>query len=378
MKAPDDLEGRRVWDAPVRVFHWSLVVCFAVAWLTREPELIDLHLAAGYTLGVLLLFRVGWGFAGSAPARFRSFVAAPSAALRYLRQTVAGSAPAYLSHNPAGAWSVLLFIALGLAQACTGPLLLSAQHGYGPLADRIATGAAAWLHELHEIGAWVMVGLLALHLAGVAVGSRAHGESLLAAMISGRKRHVPEQTPLVPRHGGVALAMIVALVVGNGAYLRASGWFENYATLRREAKAAGVPVAPPTWRDECGSCHLAYPPELLPARSWARLLDEQHQHFGEDLGLSDASLQTLKPAAAAADQGRHWAGLALRASVPARAAPQRISETGFWRERHEDVAEARFKSAPVSGRHNCEACHEDAASAIFAPRLIHQPEHISK
>lgn len=366
--------ARRVWDAPVRVVHWLLVGCFAACWLTQGARRIDLHAAAGYSLCALLLFRVAWGFFGSEPARFSQFVTAPAAAWNYLHLTWRGTAPAYLSHNPAGAWSVLAFIALGLAQCASGVLLLSAQFGYGLLADRISATLASPLHDLHEILAWALVGLLGLHLAGVVVGSASHGENLVGAMISGRKRHVPASAPRVRQHGGVALAIVVGLCVATVVYLRETGWIEGYASLRGAHRASVAKAAGGAWREECGTCHLAYPSDLLPARSWQALLRTPDQHFGEDLALGAAALQALRNEGAAADAGRKWAGWMLRRSVPAGSSPQRITETPFWRQRHEDLADSDFRPPSAAGRHDCEACHDDAASGIFAPRLIRHEE----
>lgn len=374
MKDTDELPSRRVWDLPVRVFHWLLVACFTAAWFTRDARLLDLHVAAGYGMALLLVFRMVWGLVGSRPARFASFVRSPAAALDYLRLAFSGTAPRHLSHNPAGGWSVLLLLGLGLALTVAGPLLLSAQHGFGPFADRVPASAAAALRLLHETLAWALLGLVGLHLAGVAFGSWTHRENLVAAMLSGHKAQVPATAAQVPAHAAIAVLLAGAVAVTAAATLQRSGWLDGYATLRRDTQASLQSVAAPAWREECASCHFAYPPELLPTRSWSRLLDEQQQHFGEDLGLSAAATQALREAAAGADQARRWAGLALRASVAANDAPQRITETPMWRERHEAIDAAVFKAPTVAGRHNCEACHLDAASAIFSPRVIRIPE----
>ena len=91
----------KVWDILIRIFHWSLVFFFAVAFITKD-DWMDIHSYAGYTIFFLLLFRLLWGFIGTKYARFSNFVAGPRAAIKYLTEELAGDAKHYLGHNPAG------------------------------------------------------------------------------------------------------------------------------------------------------------------------------------------------------------------------------------------------------------------------------------
>jgi cytochrome b len=374
MKAAVSRAGVNVWDAPVRAFHWSLALCFGVAWMSRGARLLDVHAAAGYAMAALLVFRIFWGFAGSEPARFRAFLVSPVSALGYLRQAITGGAPTYTSHNPAGGWSVVMMMALGLLLTIAGSALFSAQHGYGLFGTLFASADAGKLHVLHEYAAWAMLALVGLHLAGVLFGTAAHDEDLIGAMLTGRKRQVPPDQRPVERRPALALALAATVAVGAATYLRQTGWTDDYAALRSQAASSANASMAAAWRGECGSCHLAYPPELLPRRSWLRMLETQQSHFGEDLGLSTKTRDALSAIVRAEGARPHWAGSMIQASVVEGDAPQRISETRFWRERHGHLDPRRFSVAPVSGRHDCEACHADAASAIFSPRMIHLPE----
>ena len=91
----------RVWDAPVRVFHWLLAACFTGAYLTAESESWRLlHVTLGYTLGGLIAFRLVWGVLGTRYARFGSFVRPPSELSRYLKSMLAGRPAHFIGHNP--------------------------------------------------------------------------------------------------------------------------------------------------------------------------------------------------------------------------------------------------------------------------------------
>lgn len=166
----------RVWDPVVRLFHWSLVAAFLVAWLTGD-ELKALHEAAGYVIVGLLVVRILWGFVGTPHARFTDFVYRPSTVLAYLVDTVRLRAKRYIGHNPAGGMMVLALL-----------LMLAVTAATGIMTTTDAFWGVKWVEEAHEFAANLTVVLVGLHLAGVLVASAEHRENLVRAMITGRKR----------------------------------------------------------------------------------------------------------------------------------------------------------------------------------------------
>ena len=175
-----------IWDLPTRVFHWLLVVCVLGAWFTAESERDRmLHLALGYSAGVLVAWRLVWGFVGSRYARFSNFVRSPAVALAYLRgylpaARAAGQTPTpiqthYLGHNPAGGWAVLALLVLVALVVVTG--WVSYQD------DSLELWGE--LHELVGNGIMVLVGV---HVAAVIATSLLHRENLVRAMVNGYKR----------------------------------------------------------------------------------------------------------------------------------------------------------------------------------------------
>lgn len=183
----------RVWDPLVRLFHWSLVLAFAVAYLSGEgeDEWIRLHELSGYVVAGLVLFRLLWGFVGTRHARFSDFVFSPATVLAYTRDLLRGQARRYLGHNPlGGAMVVALLIMLALA-TLTGLIAYGTGEQAGPLAPWAGT-AAPWVaeafKEIHEFFANATLVLVVLHIAGVIVSSLLHRENLVRAMLTGRKR----------------------------------------------------------------------------------------------------------------------------------------------------------------------------------------------
>lgn len=166
----------RVWDAPVRVFHWLLVLSFAGAFVTAESERWRLvHVTLGYTVAGLIAFRMVWGLVGTRHARFANFVRGPAAVLAYLRALLRGSPEHHLGHNPAGGWAIVALL-LGCA-------LLTAS-GWATYNE----WGGDWLEELHEALGNGLLALIGVHVVGVIVSSRLHQENLVRAMFTGRKR----------------------------------------------------------------------------------------------------------------------------------------------------------------------------------------------
>jgi cytochrome b len=169
----------KVWDSFVRLFHWSLVCLFALAFLTGD-ESDRVHIAAGYGIAGLLVMRIVWGFAGSRHARFTNFVRGPRETISYLRDAVLFKARRYLGHNPAGGAMIIALLVMLTGTTISGYLL---------------TTDASWgskaAEEVHEVFANLTAGLVVLHVAGVLAASVLHRENLVRAMITGRKR---EQT----------------------------------------------------------------------------------------------------------------------------------------------------------------------------------------
>lgn len=174
-----------VWDVPTRVFHWLLVLCVAGAWASAESERTKLiHLSFGYCAGALVLWRLLWGVVGSRYARFTDFVKSPAAAWAYLRGYLpwaAGAQPAsFVGHNPAGGWAVLGLLALLAGAVASG--------WWAEQPD--ALEIAGEVHEALANGLFLLVGV---HVLAVVATGLIHGESLVRAMLTGRKQARPTQ-----------------------------------------------------------------------------------------------------------------------------------------------------------------------------------------
>jgi cytochrome b len=196
----------QVWDPLVRIFHWTLVVAFFVAYFSED--VLPLHVWAGYLVGGLVVLRLIWGFIGPKHARFSDFIYGPFWVWGYLLDLLRLRGTRYIGHSPAGGAMVIVLL-VGLAAVVgTGLQLYAIEENAGPLAGisgsvRVETPSPApevrgerreepagerFWEEMHEVLANVTLVLVILHVGGVVLASVVHRENLARAMLTGRKR----------------------------------------------------------------------------------------------------------------------------------------------------------------------------------------------
>lgn len=373
-----------VWDVPTRVFHWLFAISFAASWYISEAdEWLSFHTFFGYLMLGLIGFRLLWGMVGGHYARFTEFMCSPLAGWRYLRQTLAGSASRFVGHNPAGSQAVLLLLVLGLSVCLTGMFTQGAEEQQGAVAGWLGVKAGVVLKEAHGYIAIAMLVVVIAHLLGVLMESRLHKENLARAMVTGIKEAAPDTAVSKPYRGMGALLLVMALTFGIWWFFYA--WHEPVERRlgHDDAKLEGPHVAfvgpkladDAQWREECGSCHLAFHPNLLPERSWKRLMVEQDKHFGTDLALdpevSAAVLGFL--VRNAAEYSKREAAFKINRSIKADVTPLRITETPYWVNKHHEIVDAVWRSAKVKSKANCAACHLDAEQGTFEDAAMQLP-----
>ena len=168
-----------VWDAPTRVFHWLLALCFAGAYITSESDrLMGVHLTLGYTMVGLVAFRVVWGVIGTRYARFTSFIRGPEAVAKYTSDLLSFKPKTTVGHNPLGAVSIVLMLLTTLAIVYTGWVYFN--------------GGTHSVKEIHEGVAGFMLVVVGVHVAGVIYASMTQGENLVGSMVSGYKHGLPK------------------------------------------------------------------------------------------------------------------------------------------------------------------------------------------
>src|SRR5262245_51348664 len=207
-----------VWDLPVRLTHWLLVVAVAGSWISHYAgvQWFGVHRACGYTVLVLVVFRIAWGFAGTLHARFSSFVRGPRAVLGYLR---GGLRDEHGGHNPVGGWSVLALLAVLALQALSGLFANDEIASSGPLYGWISHAASNRWTRVHHLNSDVMAILLGAHVLAIAWYVWIRRQPLVRAMVSGMKPGASPTGARIGRTRWMRAALIVLAACAALAYI---------------------------------------------------------------------------------------------------------------------------------------------------------------
>ncbi len=204
-----------VWDVPTRASHWAITVLFTFQFVTGHFGLGPgfLHIWAGYALLVTVVFRIQWGLVGSESARFSHFLATPAAIRAYLARLPGPNPTRWPGHNPLGGLSVLIMLALLLAQGVTGLFVETWSELRGPLAERVGRDMVIFLTDLHGLLRWPLLVLVGIHLAAALFYRLRKGEDRVAAIFTHGRLELDTDPGLA--NAGVTRALVVlALSLG--------------------------------------------------------------------------------------------------------------------------------------------------------------------
>lgn len=198
-----------LWDLPVRIIHWSIVILLPASWWTAEEGYLEQHQWLGITLLILVLTRLAWGFVGSAQARFGDFLRGPGTAIAYMR----GAPSPTPGHNPLGGWSAMVLWLLLLAQAATGLFNGDDVLFDGPFHFVFDSDVTDTLGQLHEILFNVMLGFVGLHIAAIVFYERVRRQRVLRPMITGVTPDRQGTGPAEPFYKALVIAALWGLLL---------------------------------------------------------------------------------------------------------------------------------------------------------------------
>jgi cytochrome b len=177
----------QVWDAPIRLFHWGVVLLVATSYVCARAGWMRLHFLSGYTIIAALLFRLAWGLIGSETAQFGRFLRNPLATVAHLRQLPHWEPDLELGHNAAGGWMVVLTLVLLACQAGTGLFANDDVISDGPLYDYVGKAVSDRITSLHLRNFNLLLAAIAVHVIAIAAYRVLKGENLFVPMLTGRK-----------------------------------------------------------------------------------------------------------------------------------------------------------------------------------------------
>ncbi len=360
------------WSLFTRLFHMLLVTAVAIVYVISEEEnLLSYHVAFGYFIGLLFIYRIIWGFMDVKYSKFRDFNFDLKELFSYMLN-VLGDKKEYIGHNPASSWAVVAMIVLGLLSVVSGVIVYGTQEGMGLLSFLNITlfKEMDFFEDLHELFANSFIAVVFVHISGVLIDRTFHKSDAISSMISGYKEGSEE---------GLSLRIVQkafgTLWIGSSLFLLIYLLSTPSSILIADAnRAVKYKVEHPLFYEECKSCHTLYAPFLLPKRSWAKVMDNLENHFGDDASLELEDAVSIKEylmknsAEVSTKESAHkiLKSLTNRDTIA-------ITETPFWKMRHADIEKSFFESKEVGKVSNCKACHIGVEKGLLNDRDIKIP-----
>lgn len=366
----------KIWDLQTRIFHWSLVffttATFVLASVTTDTDAwLAIHVAAGIAVGLLLFFRIFWGLAGSTYARFRDFQLSIPELIKYLRAVSKKQTIRYIGHNPATSWITIAVIAIGFLAVLSGAIVygIEESRGIGSFLYKNYYYHSMDIKHLHYFTALVLFWIIAAHVSGVIVEAIRHKTGIIMTIITGNKSVPDEATPSASIKGTPAFISFTWL------FLVAPLTLYIYYSID-SAQPKLMPI-PEIYSKECGSCHMAFPPNLLPRKSWHTIMSRLDDHFGEDASLEDksrAEIENFLVTNPAETSNEEAALKTLQHMKNKNTPPLKITETEYYKLKHDDIKPEVFNRDSVKNKANCVACHKWAEYGSFEDNDIEIPK----
>jgi cytochrome b len=209
---PPDRKSR-VWDVPVRVFHWVLVLLIVsqITTVSLGGNAMEYHVLGGSSILAMVLFRIVWGVVGTRHARFANFMRGPLAVLRYARSLTGSNHEKHEGHNPLGGWSVIAMLASVLVQAVSGLFADDEIMTTGPLWKYVSDDVASTFGAIHEANAFVLLSLICIHMGAILFYLVKKKENLIVPMFSGIKTSVDTHIESLRPGQGILRALLVLI-----------------------------------------------------------------------------------------------------------------------------------------------------------------------
>ncbi|MDD5406729.1 MAG: cytochrome b/b6 domain-containing protein [Sulfurovaceae bacterium] len=367
-----------IWPLGNRISHVLMIVLFAAAYLSGDSdELLRYHVIFGIVFAILILFRIGWGLFGPNYSKFRDFDLSLTNLKSYL-VSVFTKHEKYVGHNPASSFAIITMIIVSILAIFSGLLDygVSENHGVFAFLHQGNYEDMEIFEELHEVLVNIFLGIVLVHIAGSLMDKFVQKGDAVDSMISGFKS--------TPTYIGISTNVaqkayqVLWIVIALASLVYLFGFKDNLLTVNYN-KPTDYAKVNPAFYNECGSCHIAYPPYLLPKASWVKMMDNLENHFGDDASLDEQTKAVILDFLVknSSDSSTHQDAIKIRKSLEGeKQTIIAISQTPFWKAKHKDIDSRVFKSNKVKSKANCQACHIDIEKGMLENDLIKMPKGV--
>jgi cytochrome b len=370
----------KVWDLQTRIFHWSLVALVFCTFVTADmPRIfgmktldkdawLSFHIGTGVAAGLLLAFRIFWGFFGPYHSKFSSLHLSPAELSGYLDSVRKNLKTSYTGHNPGASWNLICILIIGMLAIVSGGIVFGLDERRGVLGFLYASyyPFAGSMKLLHLAVSYLLLAIILGHIAGVLIETIRHRTGIITSMFTGIKWS--EETER-PRSAGVPLVVI------SFAWLMSPLIAVLYFSTAMGTKQPVTWTIPPAYKKECGSCHMAFPPNALPEKSWKIMMADLQDHFGDDASIEESARIEIEDFLVrnSAERSLEEASIKFIRSIGKDDPPRRITDIRYWKEKHGSIRKDLYQRETIKSKINCVACHKWAEYGSFEDSDIRIP-----
>ncbi len=368
-----------VWPSCTRIIHWTIAISFIASYFSSlNKSYLHYHVAFGWIFGIMLFYRIVWGFVGPRYATFNTFKLNLSDLQWYFKEKVINrwrEIPA--GHNPASSWYTILVLSIGSLIVISGIVLYGVQEGSGILAflNKKYYIYMIDLFDAHFYLSYFLVVWACIHIVGVMIEQFYHKTNMAFAMITGYKKAQGEDSDITVFSN---IASYIFIIISFASFIYIVSTYNNVVT-----KSIFIPIdfeeEHKVYYTDCGDCHKTYPPYMLPARSWKRIIKDLDNHFGEEITEANISKEARTSilnylTSNSSEYSTNKIAFRFINSLEKDEAPKAITKTDYWRDIHKNIDPKVFKSKKVKSRAYCWSCHEGFEQGIFKNEKISIPK----
>ena len=361
-------EKKKIWSIYTRLFHVMLITSVVTSYILIEKEnQLTSHVLAGYLVALLISFRIIWGFLRVRCSQHDDLVKKIPLIPIYFKNYFNKNKECYMGHNPASALYVLIIMTLLIVVTMSGSLLYGVQENSGIFAslNEQYSGWLLTLENIHKTATTVLLVFIFSHITGVVLNLLFNGPDVILGMIHGKRRETDFDVVLnLKQHtfGVIWIASAISL----GVY-----FYTTPENIMTEDKSVRIDFRSESYETSsgCGSCHMIYPPYLLPKQSWHNMMDNLENHFGKDASRPEEEVKLIREylVSHAAEHSTQEAAIKVLDRLDGM--PKAITETVYWMEKHKEITKEQFE-ADYGIKSDCTTCHKSIKDGLIQDAKI--------
>lgn len=346
-----------IWSMPTRIFHWLLALFVLITFLTDDDNLIKYHTIIGYAILILLIFRVFWGLLGPKYSKFKDFSFSIEKSKTYIKN-IFDTEQKYIGHNPIASIVMISMLILLFFVIFSGSLTLGIQEGKGIFSflNNTFYKEMEIFEEIHEILSNIVIGLIILHLLGVLSDKvlKPKHETLNSIFNGYKNTKTNHSIKLNIFQKLIALLFLAGLIY----FFIFSLIDDKNIFIASKFKPINYKQESALFVKECSSCHILYPPHLLPNKSWRKLMSNLDNHFGDDAWIVPEDNEKILSYLLknSSENSTRKESFKILNSINNKDIIA-ISQTSYWKKEHKKIPKEVFNHSEVKSKANCKACH---------------------